>query len=108
MNKTRIPAWAQVARTINQHADRHWFDDDTLRFFGTRFHGEPDRHGIFVTSERNFDGTAREFRVRRLINGGETVKTLTEFDDIHGTLDSARREARQWRAWFTATAEVTK
>ena len=104
----RLPHWAEVARELNQANGQHWFDDDTMRFFETRFHGVPDRHDIFVTSERNFDGSAREFRVRRLVNGGERVETLTEMDRVHATLAEARSFAGLMRSQFDKTAGWTK
>ena len=87
-----IPAWAQRARKINQDNNRHWFDPDTIRFFGTKFHGEPTLHGVFITSEwTGFDRSERWFNVRRLINGGASVETLNDFTDPLLTLAEAKK-----------------
>ena len=86
-----IPTWAKRARTINQTNNHHWFDPDTIRFFGTKFHGEPTLHGVFITSEwTGFDRTERAFNVRRLINGGASVETLNDFTDPLPTLADAK------------------
>jgi len=86
-----IPAWAQRARKINTDNNQHWFSPDSIRFFGTRFHGEPTDDGVFITSEwTGFDRSERAFNVRQLINGGASVETLSDFTNPLPTLADAK------------------
>lgn len=62
----------------------HWFDADTLRWFGSRIHATiyrcPDGGALFVTSEyTGFDRTGRAFTVRRINPDGWDIETVGEF-----------------------------
>jgi len=87
----RLPAWAVKARKINEDNNHHWFSPDSIRFFGTKFHGEPNEDGVFITSEwTGFDRTDRAFNVRQLVYGGASVKTLSDFTNPLETLAEAK------------------
>lgn len=96
-----------------RHHDRsnggHWFDPSTVRFFGTRIHGEPI-HGpggvFFVTSERSgFDHasprrfTVRQFKYNQEDPGSSDIGTADgeELGD-HVIVDTARLRAKELAA----------
>jgi hypothetical protein len=75
----------------------HWFDRDTCRFFGCRLprvaYVRDDGVSFFVTSEDNFDRTARLYTVRVQTNDGE-IDTVGDFQAYRdGAI--ARRLARR-------------
>jgi hypothetical protein len=81
----------------------HWFDPDTMRFFGTRVHEQVYGDGFFVTSERdgygphNAWGGARRFTVRRAGADGH-ITTVGEFGGYAsrtGAHAAARRYAEE-------------
>lgn len=89
----------------------HFFDRDTMRFFGSRI--LPTLYGpvgdIFVTSEKQPDfyghsaGTLytfpRLYTVRRYIGTGREVETLGDFQG-HETRRAAERAARRYAEEF--------
>lgn len=76
---------------------RHWFDDDTMKFFGTKlpqygYHGPGGTY--FVTSEKPPHGT-RMYSVRQLVGPGD-LDTIGEFCSM--TSAAARILARRCAA----------
>jgi hypothetical protein len=73
-------------KLANRNANGHWFDPDTLRFFGSRVLATtygPDSNGLiyFVSSERTgFDQDApRAYSVRAFHPPTATIDTVGEF-----------------------------
>lgn len=52
---------------IKHHKENkyHFFDDDTMQFFGSKIESDLYNDKYFITSEKNFDGTKRLFTVRK-------------------------------------------
>lgn len=75
----------------------HWFDRDTMRFFGCRLprvaYVRDDGVAFFVTSEDNFDRTRKLYSVRVQTNDGE-IDTVGQFQ-IYRDGTSARRLAQR-------------
>lgn len=84
MTDTRTAALARHGRgpwdsildvkAANNAKDGHWFDRDTMRFFGTKIETDMIAGRFFVTSEQPPRGP-REFRVRRAEDDA-TIATL--------------------------------
>lgn len=81
----------------NKENGYHFFDRDTLRFFGSRVH--PRLYGdYFVTSEHNFDRTERHYTVRRFTDENGNVETVDGFQNYasySGAHAAARRLAKE-------------
>ena len=61
----------------------HWFDRDTLRFFGSRLPKvayETNAGLLFISSELDFDRARRYFNVRRQSVDGD-IKTAGKFNE---------------------------
>jgi len=68
-------------KNLSRKGDRHFFDDDTMRFFDSRVMSTtfPVQDGIyFVTSERQSPEHRRFWTVRFMDNSGR-VSTIGEF-----------------------------
>lgn len=76
----RVPEWARDARILNRTIGHSWFDHDTMKAFGTRFHGSPDSRGVFVAS--NETEGRRYFAVHRL----RSVTVHGEWRARHGVI----------------------
>lgn len=98
-------------RAIAERTDSHFFDRDTLRFFGSRLlagawaldgnDAVPGARFIFLTSERDgIHGTGREYKVRQATLGTvRDERPYVEFDTL-GTFETPRgaRKHAQWLA----------
>jgi hypothetical protein len=60
----------------------HFFDRDTMRFFGSRIESDLYKNRCFITSEKNFDGTKRFYTVRRFNKDFTSIDTIGEFNKI--------------------------
>ncbi len=67
-------------REANRDAGFHWFDADTLRFFGSRISEASFDGRYFVTSEDNFDRSARLYSIREAMSDGQ-VDTVGDFQE---------------------------
>jgi hypothetical protein len=76
-------------KRANKEAGHHFFDPDTMRFFGSRVSGELVAGRYFITSEHDFYGTKRLYTLR-VANGDGTVDTVGEFQK-YATLAEAKR-----------------
>lgn len=92
-------------RQANAARGHHFFDRDTLRFFGSRIHETiyPVPGGAyFVTSEKNFDGTERHYTVRQAYSGcGRRGEVVT----VDGFQGYASRSGAHGAAQRLANAE---
>lgn len=68
-------------KKANKEAGHHFFDRDTVKFFGSVVYPEVYGGCYFITSEDNFDQTERRFTVRQADERGHiwTVWTFQEF-----------------------------
>lgn len=80
-------------KSANARAGFYFFSPDTLAFFESKILGTLYGHGVFVTSERNFDGTARLYTVRVALPDG-SIETVDEFQGF-ATAQSAKVAARR-------------
>lgn len=60
----------------------HFFDRDTMRFFGSRIESDLYKNRCFITSEKNFDGTKRYYTVRQFNKDFTSIHTIGEFNKI--------------------------
>lgn len=60
----------------------HFFDRETMRFFGSRIESGLYKNRCFITSEKNFDGTKRFYTVRRFNEDFTSIDTIGEFNKI--------------------------
>lgn len=60
----------------------HFFDKETMRFWESRIESELFTNRCFVTSENNFNDTARFYTVRRFSEEYTKVETIGEFNKI--------------------------
>lgn len=77
----------------NKAIGHHFFDRETLRFFGSRISRELVAGRYFVTSESDFYGTSRSYTIRVVNPRGEvdTVGTFGQYE----TLSQAKRAMRK-------------
>lgn len=83
-------------KELNRRMGLHFFDHETMTFWGARTSSLvlPTPGGaVFVTSERNFDGTERLYSVRAI--NGETGMVDTLERQAYKTLGGAKRAARK-------------
>ena len=69
----------------------HFFDRDTMKYWGTRIETGVFKNGCFVTSEDNLDRTERLYTIRRFT--GELIYTVGKFQQYE-TKEAARKAAR--------------
>lgn len=67
---------------IYRRGNGHFFDADTMRFWESKVESELFNNRCFVTSESNFDDTARFYTVRRFSEDYTQVETIGEFNKI--------------------------
>lgn len=51
-------------KKLNKNKGLHWFDIETLDFWGTKFESDIIAGKYFITSEKDFTGLKRLFTVR--------------------------------------------
>jgi hypothetical protein len=95
----------------NAAAGGHFFDEDTMRFFGSRICGGGEVFGgrAFVTSEEVWGDDARSYSVRVLEDPTDprTISTWGQFDDRRTALRFAGRVgALSGDEWAAALALV--
>ena len=78
-------------KSIIKSKGHHFFDKDTMKYWGTRIETSVFKNGCFVTSEDNYNKTERLYTVRRF--DGESIDTIGEFQQ-YKTKESAREAAR--------------
>lgn len=82
------------AAYVNHNPDGHWFDRDSMKFFGTKLPEiayETNAGTLFVTSEVNPSGV-KAYSVRRYINGD--IRTIGDFHSFR-TAAAARAEIKR-------------
>lgn len=86
-----ISANMKKAIELNKAVGHHFFDEDTMRFWGSRLESDLLPNDIFITSERNFDNTKRLFSVRQFnwTTGHATTILFQQFDNLKDALTYA-------------------
>ncbi len=84
--------YTTMAQLKRAHRAQGWkfFDNDTMKFWGSKVHGEVRGGKFFITSEDNYDRTARLFTIRCIDDAG-MIDTVGEFQ-AHATLEDAISE----------------
>lgn len=77
----------------------HFFDRDTMRFWGSKIHTAPNKYGLFIESHDNFDRTRKLYRVC-IFTGKCTVETIEDSEiantyEHFSTIGEAREFLRQ-------------
>lgn len=74
-------------KVCNRLAGHHWFDPAGMRFWGTKIHGGIRGGKYFVSSENNFNKSARLFTVRTFTDDGRI--TTAGYFQAYPTLTAA-------------------
>lgn len=74
-------------KEANKKLGRHFFSDETMRFFGSKIVSDLLWHKYFVTSDDNFDRTTKLFTIRVAGADGE-VDTVGEFGEFETLADA--------------------
>ena len=81
-------------KAINKANGYHFFDRDTMRFWGSKVHTAPNKYRLFIESHDNFDRTEKLYRVCffNVCGSIETIepKTIAESYVHFASLDKAR------------------
>lgn len=92
------PSSINEIATANRNAGHHWFDHDTLRWFGCRLSGElwpaPDGVRVYFISSELPPHDRRRYTIRYTDDGGRNIETHGEFCG-YGTLATAKRHVRK-------------
>lgn len=70
--------------------DGHWFDADTVRFFGSRLPSiayETNAGVLFISSELDFDRERRYYNVRRQKVNGD-IDTIGKFNEYRSRAEA--------------------
>lgn len=82
-------------KAITQSNGYHFFDKNTMNYWGTRIETSVFANGCYVTSEDDFSKTKRLYTVRRF--NGKSIDTIGEFQQYR-TKVAARDAARAYKA----------
>lgn len=78
----------------NKAAGFHWFDMETMEYFGSMIEATPNKNGIFITSEwADFHKTKRRYTLRKFDIETSNVTTIGDFLQYESL--EAAREARK-------------
>jgi hypothetical protein len=88
---------ADIKQKLRAGGD-HFFDPDTMRFFGSRVESVLYKNNTFVTSEyTGFERTKRAYTVRYYDEAKNDVKDVSGFGAF-STKDAAREFAKNYKA----------
>lgn len=82
------------AKAIYRTGKGHFFDRETLKYWGTRIESGLYKNRCFVTSDLDFDGSRRAFTVRRFSPDFLRIETVGEFQE-YALRDTAREAAKE-------------
>lgn len=69
-----------MIKLTNSRAGQHFFSANTMNFFRSAIESEVYNNRYFITSERGpVLGSKRRYTIREAINGGESIRTVGEF-----------------------------
>lgn len=97
-------------KAINAAKGYHFFDKESMRFWGSRIHAAPNKYGFFIESHDNFDRTRKLFTVRFFAEKTGRVCDCIEPADIAATYEhfSTLTEARAFRDKLTNALDDAK
>jgi hypothetical protein len=86
-------------KKFNAEKGRHWFEPDTIRFFGSKFYPDDQfkNDGYFISSEQNDAENPRYYTIRQGDFENGKVDTIGEFLE-YKTLSKARSALKEIRA----------
>jgi len=93
-----LPVWTiDEIRQRNKEVGQHFFDDSTMKFFGSKIHHQTfgDR---FVTSEVDVDTGLRRYTVRRIDWDSGVIHNISlflEFDSLEEAVGKAQELGAQ-------------
>jgi len=70
------------AKAIHTNSGNHFFDKDTFKFWGSKIESVLYANRCFVTSEDNFDTTARFYNVRQFSEDFTKIETVIDFNTL--------------------------
>lgn len=82
------------AKAIYRTGKGHFFDRETLKYWGCRIESSLYKNRCFVTSELDFNGSRRAFTVRRFSPDFLRIETVGEFQG-YALKDTAREAAKE-------------
>ena len=86
-------------KAINKAKGYHFFDSDTMRFWGSKVHTAPNKYRLFIESHDNFDRSAKMYSVRffNVCGSVETIepKAIADTYEDFSSLDEARAFMRK-------------
>ena len=77
-----------------QSTGKHFFDEDTIEFWGTKLESDLFDNRCFVTSEDDFYKTKRLFTVRQFSEKYDATETIGEFQQYQ-TKEEAVEAAKE-------------
>lgn len=82
------------AKAIYNSTGKHFFDPETMKFFGSRIESSLYKNRCFITSEKNFDGTKRFYTVRRFSEDYTDIENIGDFNCL-SSIEAARAIAKE-------------
>lgn len=82
-------------KRINRQNGFHFFDADTMRFWGTSLITELFRNNTFVTADDNYDRSKKMYTVRLFDEDTGDIKTVCGFQRFDN-LDDAVKAAKAY------------
>jgi len=76
-------------KALSIKSGSHYFDKETVKYWGSKVHTDPNKYGLFISSEENFDGTKRLYSIK-FFNANNPNKIETLSFQKHETLAEAR------------------
>ena len=76
------------AKRIYKSYKGHFFDKNTMKFFGSRIESGLFKDYFFVTSELDFFGEKRAYTIRKFSENYSNIENVSEFQKF-GTKDEA-------------------
>lgn len=76
------------AKKIYKTGKGHFFDKDTMKFWGSRIESELYPNRCFITSEDDFSGEERLFTVRQFSEDYKRIDTVGEFQEYESLIDA--------------------
>ena len=77
-------------KAINKEKGYHYFDRDSIKFWGSKVHTAPNKYRLFIESHDNFDRTKKLYTVRffnvcgsiSTIEDAKTAETYEHFESL--------------------------
>jgi hypothetical protein len=93
-------------KQYNRERNRYFFSQNTMRFFKSRVLPRSLHHVtdgiVFITSEADYSGTRREYKLRKMIESGH-VTTINENATLTGIRAALRQYTQEDAARYAAS-----